>query len=90
MYCRAGRRSARRLSATDGHVLLAPELNVIPLPHQQIHAFVLQASPAIVSSILLADEVGLGKTIEAGLIIRELKLRGLVRRTLVVFLHKPQ
>src|SRR5690606_1418214 len=33
---------------------------------------------------LLADEVGLGKTIEAGLIMRELKLRGLVKRTLVV------
>ncbi|GIW56406.1 MAG: hypothetical protein KatS3mg082_2810 [Nitrospiraceae bacterium] len=33
---------------------------------------------------LLADEVGLGKTIEAGLIMRELKLRGLVRRTLVI------
>src|SRR3990172_7043194 len=33
---------------------------------------------------LLADEVGLGKTIEAGLVMRELKLRGLVRRTLVV------
>jgi SNF2 family DNA or RNA helicase len=33
---------------------------------------------------LLADEVGLGKTIEAGLIMRELKLRGQVTRTLVV------
>jgi superfamily II DNA or RNA helicase len=33
---------------------------------------------------LLADEVGLGKTVEAGLIIRELKIRGLVRRVLVV------
>ncbi|WP_254674331.1 DEAD/DEAH box helicase [Pseudomonas aeruginosa] len=33
---------------------------------------------------LLADEVGLGKTIEAGLILRELKLRGMVRRVLVV------
>ncbi len=33
---------------------------------------------------LLADEVGLGKTIEAGLIIRELKLRGLVKRILIV------
>jgi SNF2 family DNA or RNA helicase len=33
---------------------------------------------------LLADEVGLGKTIEAGLIMRELKLRGLVKRTLVI------
>ena len=33
---------------------------------------------------ILADEVGLGKTIEAGMIIRELKSRGLVSRILVV------
>ncbi len=33
---------------------------------------------------ILADEVGLGKTIEAGLIIKELKARGLVQRVLVV------
>lgn len=68
---------------TDGHVLLAPmESNVIPLPHQ-IHAL----SRVIAGDrvrYLLADEVGLGKTIEAGLAMRELKLRGLVRRILVV------
>lgn len=29
---------------------------------------------------MLADEVGLGKTIEAGLIIKELKTRGLIER----------
>ena len=58
------------------------ESNVIPLPHQ-IHAL----SRAISGDrlrYLLADEVGLGKTIEAGLVMRELKLRGLVRRTLIV------
>jgi SNF2 family DNA or RNA helicase len=33
---------------------------------------------------ILADEVGLGKTIEAGLILSELRLRGLADRTLVV------
>jgi len=70
-------------SDTDGYVLLAPmESNVIPLPHQ-IHALSRAISGDRVR-YLLADEVGLGKTIEAGLIMRELKLRGLVRRTLVV------
>jgi superfamily II DNA or RNA helicase len=70
-------------SGTDGHVLLAPmESNVIPLPHQ-IHALSRAISGDRVR-YLLADEVGLGKTIEAGMVIRELKLRGLVHRTLVV------
>lgn len=70
-------------SASDGHVLLAPmESNVIPLPHQ-INALSRAISGDRIR-YLLADEVGLGKTIEAGLVMRELKLRGLVRRTLVV------
>ena len=70
-------------STADGHVLLAPmESNVIPLPHQ-IHALSRAVSGDRVR-YLLADEVGLGKTIEAGLIMRELKLRGLVRRILIV------
>ena len=34
--------------------------------------------------MILADEVGLGKTIEAGLIIKELRARELVERVLVV------
>ncbi len=33
---------------------------------------------------LLADEVGLGKTIEAGLIIKELKTRGIANRVLII------
>ncbi len=70
-------------SASDGPVLLAPmESNVIPLPHQ-INALSRAVSGDRIR-YLLADEVGLGKTIEAGLVMRELKLRGLVRRTLVV------
>ena len=75
--------AARVADALTQDVLLAPiESSVIPLPHQ-IRAL----SRAIANDrvrYLLADEVGLGKTIEAGLVMRELKLRGLVKRTLVV------
>ena len=34
--------------------------------------------------ILLADDVGLGKTIEAGMILKELSLRGLAKRVLII------
>ncbi|MFC2167768.1 DEAD/DEAH box helicase [Acidobacteriota bacterium] len=75
--------AARVADALTHDVLLAPiASSVIPLPHQ-IRAL----SRAIANDrvrYLLADEVGLGKTIEAGLIMRELKLRGLVKRTLVI------
>ena len=75
--------AARIANLLSEDVLLAPaSASVIPLPHQ------LKALRRAVSQdrvrFLLADEVGLGKTIEAGLIMRELKLRGLVRRTLVI------
>ena len=33
---------------------------------------------------ILADEVGLGKTIEAGIILKELLVRGLARRVLIL------
>jgi SNF2 family DNA or RNA helicase len=55
---------------------------VLPLPHQ-LYALNRALSGNSIR-YLLADEVGLGKTIEAGLIIRELKTRGFVKRTLVV------
>ncbi|MBF0371567.1 MAG: DEAD/DEAH box helicase family protein [Magnetococcales bacterium] len=75
--------AARVADALTHDVLLAPiESSVIPLPHQ-IHALT-RAMAGDQVRYLLADEVGLGKTIEAGLIIRELKLRGLVRRVLVI------
>jgi superfamily II DNA or RNA helicase len=75
--------AARVSDALTQDILLAPiEASVIPLPHQ-IRALSRAVSDNRVR-YLLADEVGLGKTIEAGLIMRELKLRGMVRRTLVV------
>lgn len=55
---------------------------IIPLPHQ-LHVLNRAVSNNNIRYIL-ADEVGLGKTIEAGLIIKELKARGLISRILVV------
>jgi superfamily II DNA or RNA helicase len=75
--------AARVADALTQDVLLAPiESSVIPLPHQ-IRALSRSIAGDRVR-YLLADEVGLGKTIEAGLILRELKLRGLVKRVLVI------
>lgn len=56
--------------------------SIIPLPHQ-IYALNRALSNHQVRYII-ADEVGLGKTIEAGLIIKELKTRGLINRILIV------
>lgn len=75
--------AARVLEGLADDVLLAPlEAGVIPLPHQLVALSRAVSGDRI--RYLFADEVGLGKTIEAGLVIRELKLRGLVKRVLVV------
>ncbi len=56
--------------------------SVIPLPHQRYCLERAMATNEV--RYMLADEVGLGKTIEAGLIEKELKTRGLIERVLVV------
>jgi SNF2 family DNA or RNA helicase len=58
------------------------QADIIPLPHQ-IYAYK-RATDTSNVRFLLADEVGLGKTIEAGLILKELKKQKLVDRTLIV------
>jgi SNF2 family DNA or RNA helicase len=65
--------------------LLAPHAlydRVRPHPYQ-LHV-VEQALREKAPAVILADEVGLGKTIEAGLIYKELALRGVVRSALVL------
>lgn len=56
---------------------------VDPLPHQleAVYDYFLKL-PRI--RFLLADDPGAGKTIMAGLLIKELKVRGLIRRILIV------
>ncbi|MFD1705389.1 DEAD/DEAH box helicase [Siminovitchia sediminis] len=57
-----------------------PELTL--LPHQ------LETAARVIEEMngkaILADEVGLGKTIEAGLILKEYMIRGLVKRALIL------
>ena len=67
---------------TAGGFLSAMASGIIPLPHQ-LHVLN-RAMETNNIRYILADEVGLGKTIEAGMIIKELKSRGLVQRVLVV------
>lgn len=67
---------------TAGGILSSLSSGIIPLPHQ-LHVLN-RAMENNNIRYILADEVGLGKTIEAGMIIKELKARGLVERILVV------
>jgi superfamily II DNA or RNA helicase len=75
--------SAKIKNIINSNELLSPtQADIIPLPHQ---IFALDES---INSdrirYLFADEVGLGKTIEAGLVLTELKNQGLARRILIV------
>lgn len=73
---------AKIKNETAGGLLSSLASGVIPLPHQ-LHVLN-RAMEHNTIRYILADEVGLGKTIEAGMIIKELKARGLVQRVLVV------
>ncbi|TYA14642.1 DEAD/DEAH box helicase [Paenibacillus faecis] len=55
---------------------------VTPLPHQTETAR--KVLFEMRGRAILADEVGLGKTIEAGLILKEYLIRGLVRKVLIL------
>lgn len=74
----------QHLNVPDFEGLLAPKhlLHLKPLPHQ------LEVAKQVVENMngkaILADEVGLGKTIEAGLILKEYMIRGLVKKVLIL------
>lgn len=62
--------------------LSLPQLSFVPFGYQ------VQTAQTVLRRMrgraILADEVGLGKTIEAGLVLSELRMRGLADRTLVL------
>ncbi|ALF11505.1 DEAD/DEAH box helicase [Parageobacillus thermoglucosidasius] len=76
--------AAMHLSVPEFDGLQAPKHlpHLTPLPHQ------LEVARQVVEHMngkaILADEVGLGKTIEAGLILKEYMIRGLVKKVLIL------
>lgn len=75
--------AARIREEMNSQTILSPfESNIVPLPHQILALEKVMKGNYI--RFLMADEVGMGKTIEAGLVLKELKLRGIVKRTLVI------
>ena len=78
------RREAERIALVPGFDrLITLDANAIKeLPHQiDVAQRVLRQMGG---RAILADEVGLGKTIEASIIYKELAIRGLARRTLIL------
>jgi SNF2 family DNA or RNA helicase len=72
-----------KLASLFDPILAMNVSRVDPLPHQidVVYDYILKL-PRI--RFLIADDPGAGKTIMAGLVIKELKLRGLAKRILIV------
>ncbi|TGA96407.1 DEAD/DEAH box helicase [Sporolactobacillus shoreae] len=66
------------------HGLIAPGM----LPKLKLHPHQIETAKTVIEDMhgkaILADEVGLGKTIEAGLIIKEYMIRGLAKKVLIL------
>ncbi|WP_309054549.1 DISARM system SNF2-like helicase DrmD [Streptomyces sp.] len=71
------------VASADARTLQAPFRSGVAVEPYQLEP-VSRAVGAPRVNLLLADDVGLGKTIEAGLVVQELMLRGRARRTMVV------
>lgn len=73
---------AKQIHSFDELQCLNHLTNVEPLPHQ------LDTARKVLHEMrgraILADEVGLGKTIEAGLVLKEYMIRGLVKKVLIL------
>ena len=79
----ANRLAASRADDVNALRLLSPWQSAVQVEHYQVYP-VLKALSMSRIGLLIADDVGLGKTIEAGLIVTELIARRRVRRVLII------
>ncbi|MEB1806570.1 MAG: SNF2-related protein [Bacillaceae bacterium] len=74
----------QHLSIPEFHGLQAPK----HLPHLEPYPHQIEVANTVIEKMngkaILADEVGLGKTIEAGLILKEYMIRGLAKKVLIL------
>ncbi|HIE26841.1 TPA: hypothetical protein EYP66_06105 [Candidatus Poribacteria bacterium] len=78
------RSQAELIAAVDGFEKLI-SLDELDIEH---YSYQLETALKVLrefrGNAILADEVGLGKTIEAGIILKELRMRGLANRVLII------
>src|SRR2546428_11335244 len=76
---------AHRISLVDGfdRLLAWPVLHGVTRYDPQVRT-ALRVLRDLRGRAILADEVGLGKTIEAGLVLKEYAVRGLIHRVLIL------
>src|SRR2546426_3453580 len=76
---------AHRISLVDGfdRLLAWPVLHGVTRYDHQVRT-ALRVLRDLRGRAILADEVGLGKTIEAGLVLKEYAVRGLIHRVLIL------
>jgi len=70
----------KRQQSSDTYGLLGPRVQILPHQFYIAHQVALRHAPRV----LLADEVGLGKTIEAGLILHQQLMTERVKRVLII------
>lgn len=73
---------AKRVESFEELQCLKTLPSVVPMPHQISTAS--KVLHEMGGRAILADEVGLGKTIEAALVLKEYMVRGLVKRALIL------
>jgi serine/threonine protein kinase len=84
-WAKLSNQSANLRTAIHSSELTAlPTLDIVPFAHQLETAKRVLTTPTMSGGAILADEVGLGKTIEALIVLQELRARQLAENTLIV------